>query len=110
YHAQHEQFPLGSENKPKNPLAAPRITFMFPLYPFLEQDAAYKRFDVKAAGSPDPSGIGIPWCNSPNTLGQDAPTAVVVPSLLCPSDGLGGQTSRAWSLDDGALLGTWNNC
>jgi prepilin-type processing-associated H-X9-DG protein len=32
-----------------------------------------------------------------------------VPGLLCPSDTLGGATSKAWS-DGGALLGTWNNC
>jgi prepilin-type processing-associated H-X9-DG protein len=82
---------------------------MLPLYPYLEQEAAFTRFDVNAAGSHDPFGVGIPWCNSPNTLSQDAPTAVVVPSLLCPSDGLGGKISMAWS-DDGPLLGTWNNC
>jgi prepilin-type N-terminal cleavage/methylation domain-containing protein/prepilin-type processing-associated H-X9-DG protein len=110
HHTTYGQFPLGSENRPKVALAAPRLSFMLSLYPYLEQEAAYSRFDVKAPGeTKDQFAVVIPWCNSPNTLSQDAPTSVVVPSLLCPSDGLGGKISMAWN-DVGALLGTWNNC
>jgi prepilin-type processing-associated H-X9-DG protein len=65
---------------------------------------------LKAKGNTlDPLGVSIPWCGTQNTLGPDAPTAHVVPSLLCPSDGLGGPTSKVWSAT-GAPLGTWNNC
>jgi prepilin-type processing-associated H-X9-DG protein len=110
YHTQHEKFPLGSENNPPLPLAAPRLTFMLSLYPYLEQEATFKRFDASAGGTLDPYAVGIPWCGSPNTLGPDAPTAVVVPSLLCPSDGLGGKTSSTWAPGTGVYLGTWNNC
>ena len=110
YHDVNHQFPLGSENKPPVPLAAPRLTFMLSLYPYLEQEATFRRFDVTAGGTLDPYAVGIPWCGSANTLGADAPTAVVVPNLLCPSDGWGGKTSSVWALGSGAYLGTWNNC
>ena len=74
-------------------LAAPRITYMVALYPFLEQGPAFNRWDPKAPGTPDAYGASVPWCASVNSLGNDPVTAVVVPNLLCPSDGLGGLTS-----------------
>jgi prepilin-type N-terminal cleavage/methylation domain-containing protein len=114
YHGVHNQFPLGSLNKPEIPFAAPRETFTLPLYPYLEQEAVFKRYDLNAKGNTlDPNGVSIPWCGTANTLGPDAPTAHVVPSLLCPSDGVGGETSKAWRDwigGDGSPLGEWNNC
>jgi prepilin-type N-terminal cleavage/methylation domain-containing protein/prepilin-type processing-associated H-X9-DG protein len=109
YHGDYNQFPLGSENKPARPLAGPRLTLMYKLYPFLEQDAVFRRFDRNAQGTKDFFGGYWPWCGSSNTIGPDAPTGVVVPSLLCPSDRQGGETSTFQNAA-GSVVATWNNC
>src|SRR5262245_21114062 len=95
YHDANLRFPLGSENARTALLAAPRITYMISLYPFLEQENAFRKWDPKAPGSPDAYGTFIPWCGSLNSLPPPDPpvTAIFVPSLLCPSDGRGGKTS-----------------
>jgi prepilin-type N-terminal cleavage/methylation domain-containing protein/prepilin-type processing-associated H-X9-DG protein len=109
YHNDYGQFPLGSKNDKPLPLAAPRITYMIGLYPYLEQQATFNRWDPNATGTLDKYKSGfIPWCASTNSLPSDAPTAHVVPGLLCPSDTLGGETSTG-SASDGTVLGTWNN-
>jgi prepilin-type N-terminal cleavage/methylation domain-containing protein/prepilin-type processing-associated H-X9-DG protein len=108
FHDSYGQFPLGSENKPQMALTGPRLTFMIWLYPYLEQEAVFKKFDLKAPGTLN-NGVVVPWCGSPNSLPVDAPTAVVIPSLLCPSDGLGGKTFTGRN-DAGEPLGTWNKC
>lgn len=41
-------------------------------------------------------------------MGPEAPTRTVVRNLLCPSDGLGGDTST-YIDSNGKLLGTWNH-
>jgi len=41
-------------------------------------------------------------------VGPEAPTRTVVRNLLCPSDGLGGDTST-YIDSNGKLLGTWNH-
>jgi prepilin-type N-terminal cleavage/methylation domain-containing protein/prepilin-type processing-associated H-X9-DG protein len=110
YHSTNDKFPLGSENNPALPLAAPRLTWMFSLYPFLEQDAVYKGFDRNPKiSSSDAYGGYFAWCGSANSTGLYPITAVVVPTLLCPSDGRGGNTST-YKNDVGVALGTWNNC
>jgi prepilin-type N-terminal cleavage/methylation domain-containing protein/prepilin-type processing-associated H-X9-DG protein len=110
YHDQNNQFPLGSENTPALPLTGPRLTFMYLLYPFLEQDAAYNRFNRNALGTSfDSNNSFVPWCSSANSLNDDAVTGVVVPSLLCPSDGLGGKISVHYT-DSGQKVATFNNC
>jgi prepilin-type N-terminal cleavage/methylation domain-containing protein/prepilin-type processing-associated H-X9-DG protein len=110
YHDTYHRFTLGSRNALERELAAPRDTPMHHLYPFLEQDAAARLFDPNASGTPDAYGGGaLPWCGSPNSIGKNSATAFVIPTLLCPSDGLGGKTSTVW-LDSGPELGTWNNC
>ena len=102
FHEVHNRFPLGSENAKPTLLAGPRITYMISLYPLLEQKPAFDRWDPTAPGTPDPFGGSVPWCASVNSLGDDAVTAVVVPSLLCPSDGMGGTTSTR--------VGFWTSC
>jgi prepilin-type N-terminal cleavage/methylation domain-containing protein len=66
YHNSLKKFPDGTNNKRINgvllPLTAPRTTFLLELYPFLDQDTTYKRFDydVKIA-TLDLNGSLIPW-------------------------------------------------
>ena len=62
HHDTHHAFPKGTLNGKAGPLAAPRITYMIELYPYLEQDTTYKRWDpgVKV-GTPDAYGGVIPW-------------------------------------------------
>src|SRR5262249_31540305 len=49
----------------------------------------------------------LPFCSNSNSLPADAPTAVVVPSLLCPSDGRGGKTKTHYTAA-GIKYGTFN--
>ena len=93
FHDVKTRFPLGSENAQPTLLAAPRITYMIALYPFLEQQSAFDRWDPTAPGTPDAYGASVPWCASVNSLGDAAVTAVVLSNLLCASDGMGGRTS-----------------
>src|SRR5262245_23732647 len=53
YHDANHRFPLGSENRRPALLAAPRITYMISLYPFLDQQAAFNRWDPSAPGTED---------------------------------------------------------
>jgi prepilin-type processing-associated H-X9-DG protein/prepilin-type N-terminal cleavage/methylation domain-containing protein len=95
YHDTNQSFPKGVINGSQTvPQVAPRMTYLFFLYPDLEQEATFNRFDFKTfeGGTPDGFGGLLPWCSSSNSLPPDAPTAHVVPTLLCPSDGLGGTT------------------
>jgi prepilin-type N-terminal cleavage/methylation domain-containing protein/prepilin-type processing-associated H-X9-DG protein len=110
YHDSNSQFPLGSYHRLPSPLAAPRITYLIGLYPYLDQQNTFNRWDPNALGTPSPDdGGSVPWCGSANSTGLDPPTAHVVPSLLCPSDGLGGETSTY--IDNSQItFGTWNNC
>jgi hypothetical protein len=48
----------------------------------MEETIAFDEFNF--ALSPN----GIVWVNNANSVGMNAPTSVVVPTLLCPSDGL----------------------
>ena len=63
YHYNCNQFPQGSTNdKPLLRLSAPRTTFMIELYPYLEQDITYKKFDHHPGkGSDDGYGGFIAW-------------------------------------------------
>src|SRR5262245_17430136 len=93
FHGVYNRFPLGSENAQPALLAAPRITYMISLYPYLEQEAAFDLWDPTAPGTPDAYGASVPWCASINSMGNDPVTAHVVPNLICASDGLVERTS-----------------
>ena len=62
YHADRNAFPKGTRNDKPLPLAAPRITYMIALYPYLEQQPTYDRWDPTVkVGTPDAYGGVIPW-------------------------------------------------
>jgi prepilin-type N-terminal cleavage/methylation domain-containing protein len=62
YHTTNSHFPLGSDNRGgPEPLRAPRITYMIELYPYLEQENTYNRWDPNLQGTPDGYGGFIPW-------------------------------------------------
>src|SRR5262245_33854328 len=62
HHDTYQQFPKGSRNDRPLPLAAPRITYMIELYPYLEQESTYRRWNPNVVvGTPDSYGGVIPW-------------------------------------------------
>ena len=66
YHDREKKLPKGTTNKENNgvvvPLTAPRITFLLELYPFLDHDVTYKRYDMKVeVGTLDAYGGIVPW-------------------------------------------------
>jgi prepilin-type N-terminal cleavage/methylation domain-containing protein len=62
HHDTHSAFPKGTRNDKPLPLAAPRITYMIALYPYLEQESTYRRWDPSVTiGTPDAYGGVIPW-------------------------------------------------
>jgi prepilin-type N-terminal cleavage/methylation domain-containing protein len=62
HHDTHNEFPKGTRNDKPLPLAAPRITYMIELYPYLEQENTYRRWDPTVkVGTPDAYGGVIPW-------------------------------------------------
>ena len=62
HHDTYQEFPKGSRNDRPLPLTAPRITYMIELYPYLEQENTYRRWDPNVVvGTPDGYGGVIPW-------------------------------------------------
>ena len=66
YHDSNQQFPKGARNdKPiqlELGLPAPRITYMIALYPYLEQQNTYQRWNPNVLdATPDAYGGVIPW-------------------------------------------------
>jgi len=62
YHDAHNGFPKGSRNDRPLVLSAPRITYMIGLYPYLEQENTYRRWNPNVVvGTPDGYGGVIPW-------------------------------------------------
>jgi prepilin-type processing-associated H-X9-DG protein/prepilin-type N-terminal cleavage/methylation domain-containing protein len=108
YESSNGSFPQGAINASGAPRAAPRLTNLFPLYPFLEQETTFKKFDFKASGTDDGYGASLPYCSNSNSLNLDSPTAVVVKSLLCPSDTLGGEKKTHYNPDTHIKYGTFN--
>ena len=52
------------------------------LYPYMEETIIFNDFNFSL--SPN----GIVWVNNANSVGANAPTSIVVTTMLCPSDGL----------------------
>jgi prepilin-type N-terminal cleavage/methylation domain-containing protein len=62
HHDTHRAFPKGSRNDKPLPLTAPRTTYMIELYPYLEQENTYRRWNPSVVvGTPDGYGGVIPW-------------------------------------------------
>jgi len=62
HHDAFHAFPKGTRNDKPLPLAAPRITYMIALYPYLEQGSTYRRWDPSVTvGTADAYGGVIPW-------------------------------------------------
>jgi len=62
YHGTKSKFPKGSTNNKQLVLAAPRTTYLIELYPYLEQEDTFRRWDPNVTiGTPDAYGGVIPW-------------------------------------------------
>jgi prepilin-type N-terminal cleavage/methylation domain-containing protein len=62
HHDTNNRFPDGCSNKMPVPLTAPRTTYMLELYPYLEQDNTYQRFDKSVQiATLDAFGNTVPW-------------------------------------------------
>jgi prepilin-type N-terminal cleavage/methylation domain-containing protein len=62
YHGAQQKFPPGSRNDRPVPLTAPRTTYLIELYPYLEQEPTYRRWDANVVvGTLDAYGGVIPW-------------------------------------------------
>ena len=62
YHAVREKLPLGCKNDRGLPLTAPRTTYLIELYPYLEQEPTYRRWDPNVQiGTLDAYGGVVPW-------------------------------------------------
>jgi prepilin-type N-terminal cleavage/methylation domain-containing protein/prepilin-type processing-associated H-X9-DG protein len=106
YHDVERRFPLGSKHNPPARIGeAPRLTYMLFLYPHLEQENIYRKFDQQppTGGTRDNYGGIIPWCGTANSRPADPLPiqATIVPTLLCPSDGLGSTTSTHYDRSTG---------
>jgi hypothetical protein len=85
YESSVKSFPPGALNR-TFACGYPRTTWAIHLYPYMEQGSIYDRYDFKLPGGAG----GALWTNPAHSQGAGAPTAAVVPGLLCPSDGRGG--------------------
>jgi prepilin-type N-terminal cleavage/methylation domain-containing protein len=62
YHGVNNQFPPGAKNERQVALTAPRTTPMIELYPHLEEEATYRRFNFQVTiGTLDAYGGVVPW-------------------------------------------------
>ncbi len=85
YHDTHRVFPLGVlQSNLGSEFAYPRLTWAIHLYPYLEQQPTYDRFDFECRPGHD----RIMDCTQ-NAATRDAPAAHVVSAMLCPSDARG---------------------
>ena len=95
YISTHDRLPAGATNftinKPGSNDAEGhgwnRQAWGVTIYPYIEQQTLYQRYDPNANGR-----SATNWCQSPNAVGPGAPASVSISALLCPSDGMGGLT------------------
>jgi len=86
YHDVHKIFPMGVlQSDLTVETAYPRLPWAIHLYPYLEQQATYDRFDFTCRPAPSNQ---VQEC-AQNGAGADAPTAQVIPTMGCPSDSRG---------------------
>jgi prepilin-type N-terminal cleavage/methylation domain-containing protein/prepilin-type processing-associated H-X9-DG protein len=74
----------------------PGITWVVSLLPYLEKEDVYRKIDFRA-----PVAAGDIWTHTANSMAADAVTANIIPTLRCPSDGVGGPISQF-------AAGTWS--
>ena len=84
YHDTHKCFPPGIIGA--IPYGYPNTTCFLHLFPYMEAGSVYDRFRFDVPGT-----YGWLAYDPANCIGPDAPTASVIPAMLCPSDGVGGQ-------------------
>jgi prepilin-type N-terminal cleavage/methylation domain-containing protein/prepilin-type processing-associated H-X9-DG protein len=91
YHTVCQQFPLGTVNNKKTMYEPPRFTYLVLLYPYLEAAGAYGSINFRCAREA--------WIDNAKAA------KIVLPGLLCPSDGEGGplgplyDTNWKWTLN-----------
>jgi prepilin-type processing-associated H-X9-DG protein len=59
----------------------PRLSWNVYLYPYIEQNGIYNNFNFSLMGPQ-----GMPWYGTANSLAVGAPTSIIVPTFVCPSD------------------------
>jgi type II secretory pathway pseudopilin PulG len=109
------RFPPGSLNypdpaQPQPWLRGSRTTFMIHLFPYLENDALYQRYDFNEPSDGWAAHSYASWVNSPNsvpTANWQAPTSVEVPFFYCPSDP--GNRTYEWQRSGGVNVYALSN-
>ena len=76
-----DRFPMGCINDPGVYHGAPRISWLYFILPYIEQQNIYDKFDTNASPT-----SGAVWADNPNSVGPGAPCSIVISSLICPSD------------------------
>jgi prepilin-type N-terminal cleavage/methylation domain-containing protein len=84
YHDTHNVFPLGVlQTNLGAEFGFPRLTWGIHVYPYIEQTAIYDQFSFS---------LGVHntmYLNDLNSAGPNSLTAMVPPTMVCPSDGTG---------------------
>ena len=80
YHSAVRRFPPAAINLAL-PWGTPRTPWIILVYPYMEETIIYNEFNFSL--SPN----GIVWVGNANSVGANAPTSIVVSTMLCPSDG-----------------------
>jgi prepilin-type N-terminal cleavage/methylation domain-containing protein/prepilin-type processing-associated H-X9-DG protein len=87
YHDTIGVLPLGVlQNNLAAEFGYPRLTWGIHVYPFIEQKAIYDRFSF-SLGSNDTM-----YLHDSNSAGPNSITAIVPPTMICPTDGNGSRT------------------
>jgi prepilin-type N-terminal cleavage/methylation domain-containing protein len=87
YHDTVNVLPLGVlQNDLTKEFSYPRLTWGIHVYPYIEQKAIYDKFSF-TLGSNDTM-----YLNNANSAGPNSITAVVIPTMQCPSDAAGSRT------------------
>jgi prepilin-type N-terminal cleavage/methylation domain-containing protein len=87
YHDTHLVFPLGVlQTDLAQEFAYPRLTWAIHLYPYIEQKAVYDQFQFS------PGLQNTMYLHNSNSSGPKSLTALVPPTMVCPSDNAGART------------------